>query len=262
MEGCEKEMNIAVITGASAGLGMKFFEHLKNNPEYDAFWLIARRKERLEALAKETSKPVKVLSLDLTKSESIDTLASELQKEKPVIKLLINSAGLGRIGRIDEQTRKESETMVDLNCRAIVSVTNVCLPYMTKGSGILNISSIAGFQPLPHFGIYAASKAFVESYSKTLHHELLLKHIHVTCVCPYWIKDTEFIAGAQHEHNKGYKHIILPSHSNTVVSLSMAALKINAWVCTPGIITTVQRICAWIVPDCIVTPFMELISRI
>lgn len=255
-------MRIAVITGASAGLGQAFFHKLKTRDDLDGFWLIARRQNILEDLARTTDKPVKVLPLDLTDEKAIDTLQQTLAEEKPDIRLLINSAGLGRIGRIDELSRKESEAMVDLNCRAIVAMTNACLPYMTKGSGILNISSIAGFQPLPHFGIYAASKAFVESYTKTLHHELLVRRIHVTCVCPYWIKDTEFIAGAKQEKKKGYRHIWLPTHARTVVALSLAALKINAWVCTPDIISTVQRICAWIVPDCIVTPFMELISRI
>jgi short-subunit dehydrogenase len=263
MEGCEKEMTrTVIITGASAGLGRAFFEKLKTDEKIDAFWLIARRKEKLEQLAGETDKQVKVLPLDLTDPQAANVLKAELEREKPDVRMLINCAGLGRIGRIDELSKQESEAMVDLNCRAIVDVTNVTLPYLSRGSGILNIASVAGFQPISHFGIYSASKAFVENYTKVLHHELLLRHIHVTCVCPYWIKDTEFIGGAQKEKRTGFRHIWLPAHSRSVVSLSLAALKINAWVCTPDIISTIQRICAWIVPDFIVTPFMELISRI
>ena len=87
--------------------------------------------------------------------------------------------------------------MIDLNCRAAVDVTDAAFPYLHPGSQVLEICSTAGFQPIPGLNVYAATKAFLLSYTQTLHYELSPAGIHVTAVCPYWVKDTEFIGIAE-----------------------------------------------------------------
>ena len=103
------------------------------------------------------------------------------------------------------------------SCWAAVGVTGLCLPYLTRGSRVLEICSTAAFQPMPGLGVYAATKAFLHSYAKTLHHELLPKGIHVTAVCPYWVKDTEFIPLAQEGKAGQFHHFPLASRSKSVV---------------------------------------------
>lgn len=253
-------MKTALITGASSGLGKEFVRQLADDPAIAQFWVIARRKERLLELQKFTSKPVIAIPLDLCDPHSFDILTEKLQAEKPDITVLVAAAGLGSIGKTEELSVAETNRMIDLNCRAAAAVTRLCLPYMHKGARILEIASIAAFQPMPGFNVYAASKAFLMSYTKALHHELLPRHIKVTCVCPYWVKDTEFIPKARITGNS-FRHTPLASVSKSVVRLSLAASKANLWVCTPGIVTTAQRIVAKVIPHCIVVPFMDLIRH-
>ena len=151
--------------------------------------------------------------------------------------------------------------MIDLNCRAAVGVTDLCLPYLTRGSRVLEICSTAAFQPIPGLGVYAATKAFLQSYTKTLHHELLLQGIHVTAVCPYWVKDTEFIPIARGEE-KEFRHVPLASRSKSVVKLSLLASAWNLWVATPGIVCTLHRLASKFIPHALMVPLMEVFRRV
>jgi len=255
-------MRIALITGASSGLGREFVRQLAARKDIDAFWVIARRKDRLEALQEMTAHPVRAIPLDLTDPHAAEQLQDMLAEEQPEIRMLINAAGLGRIGDTVDLPLADSCQMVDLNCRAAVAVTAVCFPYLKRGSRVIEIASVAGFQPMPGLNVYAASKAFVQSYTKGLHHELLGSGIHVTCVCPYWIKDTEFIGGARSTSRKYYRHYPLASVSSSVVRLSLAASAMNLWVCTPGIICTLDRVTAKIIPHALYVPLMEVWKRL
>lgn len=149
--------------------------------------------------------------------------------------------------------------MVNVNCRAAMGVTNLCLPYLTKGSRVLEICSTASFQPLPGLGVYAATKAFLYSYTKALHHELLFRGVHVTAVCPYWVKDTEFIPVARAGKAKQYRHFPLASRSPSVVRLSLAASAANLWVVTPGLVCSVHRIAAKCIPHALMVPLLGLL---
>lgn len=256
-------MKIALVTGASSGLGREFVHQLAAKNDVDEFWIIARRREQLEQLASEISVPCRIVPLDLCDPAAFETLENLLKQHKPEIHWLVCSAGRGIIGQIASMDRHQVDAMIELNVRALADVTALALPYCTKGSGIIEIGSIAGFQPMPNFGIYGATKAFVESYTKALHHDLLFSGIRVTCACPYWVKDTGFIPLAKKEETSThYVHPFLASHSSSVVRLSLWANNCNFWVATPGIITTLQRFLAWIVPDWIIVPFMELVSRL
>ncbi len=106
--------------------------------------------------------------------------------EKPEIKILINSAGIGKFGLWKDISLQDSINMIDLNCRGTVVLTQISIPFIMKGGNILEICSTAAFQPLPYFNIYAATKNFLYSYSCALHKELSCDNISVTAVCPYY----------------------------------------------------------------------------
>ena len=175
---------------------------------------------------------------------------------------LVCAAGFCKMGNIAAVDPGDNLAMIDLNCWAAVGVTGLCLPYLTRGSRVLEICSTAAFQPMPGLGVYAATKAFLHSYAKTLHHELLPKGIHVTAVCPYWVKDTEFIPLAQEGKAGQFHHFPLASRSKSVVSLSLAASAVNLWVATPGIVCTLHRVAAKFIPHCLMVPLMELFRRL
>lgn len=255
-------MKIAIVTGASSGLGMAFVRRLDALGGLDEIWGVARRGERLEALAAELRTPMRPLALDLTRLESVETLRVLMREEEPEVAVLVNAAGFGKFGTCADLTLQETCDMIDLNCRAAVAVTNLCLPYLTRGSRVLEICSTAAFQPMPGIGVYAATKAFLHSYAKTLHYELLPRGIHVTAVCPYWVKDTEFIPIAQEGKPGQFRHFPLASRSKSVVKLSLAASAWNLWVATPGLVCTLHRVGAKFIPHALMVPLMGLLRRV
>ena len=186
-------MQIAIVTGASSGLGREFVRQICEKEKINEVWLIARRENRLHEIAAESPLPVRSLPFDLTKESSFATLRALLEEEKPDVRLLVNAAGFGKMGNYAEVSLQDSNDMLDLNCRALMNMTTTVLPYMQKGARILEVGSSSAFQPLPALNVYAATKAFVLSYSRSLRWELFGRGIHVTAVCPYWIRDTEFI---------------------------------------------------------------------
>lgn len=256
---------VAVITGASSGLGWKYALTIDKHPEkYDVteFWLIARRRDRLEALASELHLPVKILCLDLTVSENLDSLEDLLKQESLsaggassfAVSMLLNCAGYGKYGSSTEIGRQEECRMIDTNDKAAISVTAAVIPYMQAGSRILEVCSVAGFQPIPFFNCYAASKSLLYSYSRSLRIELLKSGISVTAVCPYWIKDTEFIAKAAGQQKK----LFLASNASRVVRLSLFDVQHHHALSTPGLLCTLDRIFSGWIPDEVLAYIMTL----
>ena len=253
---------IALVTGASSGMGREFVRQLGACAGLDEIWAIARRADRLEALQGLSPCPVRPIPLDLTRRESIDSLKGMLAAEQPVICVLVGAAGLGRIGPTASIPDADNDAMIDLNCRAAVDVTAACLPYLRRGSRVLEICSTAGFQPMPCLNVYAATKAFLLSYTKALHHELLPRGIHVTAVCPYWVKDTEFIPQARQTGAAGFRHFPLASRSESVVRRALRDSRLNLWVSTPGPVCTVHRLTAKFVPHALMVPLMDVVRRL
>ena len=192
---------IIIVTGASSGLGKEFVKQIEYKIKADEIWVVARREERLKELKSEVKTPLKIFPLDLSKQESFDTIKSSLEKDKPVIKLLVNCAGFGKFGHIEKIPYETQLNMIDLNCKAVVAVCAISLPFMCEGSKIINVASCAAFQPIPYINVYAATKAFVLSYSRALNVELKYRKISVTAVCPYWVK-TEFFDRAINSEEK------------------------------------------------------------
>ncbi len=184
-------MKIAVITGASSGMGREFVYALDKQFAYDEIWVIARRKDRLEALQENVRAKIKAISLDLTDENSVQTLAEMLKAENPEIKTLVNASGFGKFEAFENVSLADYNRMIDLNCKAYVGVTYVCLPYLKAGAEVYQLDSLSSFQPVPYINVYGATKAFVLSFSRALNVELKKRKIKVMAVCPGWVK-TEF----------------------------------------------------------------------
>ena len=184
-------MNIAIVTGASSGMGREFVLQLCNYVQVDEIWVIARRAAALESLQKEVSIPVRPLVLDLCDNSSFDSLANLLETEKPNIRLLVNAAGFGKFGAYHKVSFEDDAKMIDLNCKALVLMTRLALPYMEHGSHILQLASNSSWQPVPYITTYGATKAFVLSYSRAMNRELKSRGIRMMTMNPGWVK-TEF----------------------------------------------------------------------
>lgn len=193
----------AIITGASAGLGVEFAKLCAR----DGFSLVlvARRKERLEALANELKSAhpeirVEVIKQDLTESGAAHRLHEQVMALTHDIDILINNAGFGAAGAFPKPELSKQTEMIDLNVRTLVELTGLFLPRMlTRKMGrILNVGSLAGFQPGPYMSVYYATKAFVNSFSEALHEELRDSGVTCTVLAPGPVK-TEFgnVAGVE-----------------------------------------------------------------
>ena len=182
-------MKIAIVTGASSGMGREFVTQLSEYVQVDEIWAIARREEALKTL--EAAVPVRPLPLDLCDSASFDTFARLLEQEKPDVKLLVNAAGFGKFGAYHKVSVDDDAKMIDLNCKALVLMTRIVLPYMHRGSHVLQLDSLSAFQPVPYITTYGATKAFVLSYSRAMNRELKKDGIRMMAMNPGWVK-TEF----------------------------------------------------------------------
>ena len=178
-------MKIALVTGASSGIGWEAaLEIDRRFRSLDEIWIVGRNEEKLRILSKHLHHANRIIIMDVTNPEDMDAFEGVLNEIKPNIRMLFQSAGEGLQGRFDELPRKELTNMVRLNCEALTHITSICLPYMKAGSKIIHLASSAGFGPIPNFGVYCASKAYVLSLSKSLHSELKRRKITVTAVCP------------------------------------------------------------------------------
>lgn len=183
---------IAIVTGASSGMGQWFARTASEYIDFDELWIIARRADRLEDLASELSRiDVRCISMDLTDKSSITSLPGLLEEAGAEVVLLVNAAGFGKFQAVQNVPEKIADGMLALNCGALMDMCYAVLPFMKRGAKILNIASVAAFQPVPYVTEYAATKAFVLSFSRGLWKELRPKGITVTALCPYWTK-TEF----------------------------------------------------------------------
>ncbi len=211
---------IAVITGASSGMGRDFVRLAEKYEKFDEVWVIARRLDRLESLSGECSAPVRPIQLDLSCSDSYEKYAQLLEEEKPDVALLVNCSGYGKFGRYDDIDMQDKMGMIDLNCKALVQMTELTLPYMKQGAHIIELDSLSSFQPVPYIGVYGATKAFVLSYSRSLGRELKGRGIKVCAVCPGWVR-TEFFERAKTRNEKAVTYYNKVWESEDVVKTAL-----------------------------------------
>ena len=215
--------NIAIITGASSGMGKVFASQVAQKYDFDEIWIVARRIENLEQIARDINQNnhfevVKPVQLDLGDVEGVHELEKLLEQEhEKLVKvesgiqigLLVNNAGFGTYGPFEETDINVQMNMVELNCTSLTGICGIALPYLQKDSVIINTSSLAAFMPLGNFAVYAATKAYVLSFSTALAAELKDKGIKVHTLCPGSVS-TEFANVASNGARKEVKGGIPP----------------------------------------------------
>ncbi len=184
-------------------MGREFVYAIDKEFELDELWVVARRRERLEELQERCRTKVRALAWDLSDKASLDAYKALLEAEKPEIRVLVNAAGYGLFGTFEEMGLDEQLGIIELNDKALTAMCLLSLPYMKEGDDIINLGSNSSHQPVPYINVYAASKAYVLSFSRSLGRELKTRGIHVMCVCPGWIK-TEFMDTAVHDDTIKY----------------------------------------------------------
>lgn len=201
-------MKLAVITGASSGMGREFAKAIAKSEPIDEMWLIARRLDRLNELGDELTKEYpeitfRPISLDLSEIESIKLYGILLEKASPEITVLVNGSGFGKFGKFTDVPMEEYANMIDLNAKSLALMTQATLPYMNEGAKIYNIDSLSSFQPVPYIAVYGATKSFVLSFSRAIGAELKERGIRVLAVCPGWV-NTEFFNRAMKDDTITY----------------------------------------------------------
>lgn len=185
-------MKIAVITGASSGLGKEYVHSvLKKYADIEKILIIARREDKLKEIAETSSKIVPVC-MDLTSPDFAEKYSEILAKSNADVKLLINNAGFGKLGLFEDIRIEDNAGMIRLNCEAFTIVAYETLKFMKAGAEIINTCSIASFAPNTRMTVYSSTKAYVMSFSRALREELKAKQINVLAVCPGPM-DTEFL---------------------------------------------------------------------
>ena len=241
-------MKIAIITGASSGLGVEFFKQMQRE-RLDEIWVIARRENRLNELKEKYGVlATKVVPMDVTTRENVEKFAALLAAEKPDVKFLINNAGFGTIGNLDESDYQTQGNIVELNVRALTELTTITLPYMSEKSYIVNVCSIASFVPNARMTVYSATKAYVMSFTKSLRFELKKRKINVTAICPGPM-DTEFLAVAGIEKGTSKTFDTLPRcNVEKTAKGGLKAAKKGRCVYTPHPFFKLYRVLAKILP--------------
>ena len=222
---------VALITGASAGLGVDFARQL--SAQGKQLVLVARRRDRLDALAAELGN-TRAVEMDLSEAGAADRLMADLAAHGEQADLLVNNAGFGLTGRFAELDGRRQRQMIDLNCGALIELAHAVLPAMIerKQGRILNVASTAAFQPGPGMAVYFATKAFVLSFSEALHEEVKRHGVTVSALCP-GPTATEFgeVAGFGQSNLLGK----VAADSASVVRAGLAGLDNGKAVIIPGV---------------------------
>lgn len=223
-------MNDIVITGASSGMGKEFAKQ-SDKLGYKRMFLIARNTEKMQELASSLTTPCVIISVDLIDNNALNEIETVFERENAEISLLINGAGFGVFNEFETSDKVDINGMIDLNDKALVNLTYLSLKRMREDAKIINVASIAGFEPIPYGAIYGASKAFVLSFSRALTRELKKRKIHVMALCPYWTATGFFDRG----NKKGViKKFDCMYSSEFVVKKAFKALKKKKDYVVPG----------------------------
>ena len=240
-------MNIAVISGASRGIGYAIAKEL-DGYGLDEIWTISRTNGDFEGFKTR----VRHFPLDMTDSSFIEVIKSALHEGEYKIKYLVCSAGVGYMGKVEDNTSEQISKMISLNCTALSLLTSVCVPFMDTNCSVIQIASGSGFIPQPNFAIYAATKSYVISLSRALRMELKDRKIHVTAICPGPV-ETEFFAslGAP-EYKK--KYLI---SAERVAKKAIKASRKNKAICSPSFSMKAVHLASKILPTSLLLKFYK-----
>ena len=237
---------IAIITGATGGLGREFTRVISSYDHIDEVWAVGRNVDKLNKLKASWGKVIPICA-DLS-GDGLDIITQKIEKEKPNIKYLINNAGIGYLGKYEDMEIEKVKSFCDINCTVPTALISAVLPYMNKGAGILNISSASSFQPNPYLALYSASKVFIKNISRALSVELKPRGINVTAVCPGWV-DTDMLP--KEKDGKKIKYTGMIS-SRKVVKKVLKDNQKGKDMSTPGWFSKYFRIYSKITPTSLV----------
>lgn len=255
--------NTVVVTGASAGIGTELARQLAHRA-YNVV-LVARRADRLAALAEELRLThaihADVETCDLTDAGARRALVARLDAGERAIAGICNNAGFGTVGTLLESDLEREQQVVRLNAEAVHHLTGAFLPGMVaRGAGaVLNVASIAAFQPLPGFATYAATKAFVQSFSEAVHAELGGTGVSVTCLCPGFTH-TEFaaVAGA-HEEARAIPDFLF-GDAEDVAREGVEAMAAGRRTVIPGLLNRASMIGGRVTPRSLLLPLVRQVN--
>lgn len=247
-------MKIAIVTGASSGMGRKFVLKL-DKIGLDEIWGIGLGKDALEEVKALTKTNFRYFDMDLTDIKNLKFYENALKEANPEVEWLVNASGFGKFGRYDEINLETSLNMIDLNCKALVYITEITLPFMHEGGKIAQFSSVAAFQPVPYINVYAATKAFILSYSQALSQELKSSGITVTAVCPYWTR-TSFFERAKKVDHKTNSEVVtkytVMYEPDKVIDKSFKDVKNGKAVSVYGVKAKMQMMISKLVPKSLI----------
>ena len=251
-------MSVAVITGSSSGLGREYVDVVVNEfPEIDKIWMVARRLERLHEIAKQyPQKKCKAIGLDLSKEESYETLGKMLEENQPDIKLLISNSGVLTRGYFAKAELRSQIAMCDLNVKGSTAMIRLCLPYMKKGSTILETCSVSSFALNPRLNVYSATKAYLKSFCTGLRQELKPRGINVCAVHPDWM-NTDMNAGAR-DASHGVSTFLPQADVKGLASRSLAAARKGKASYTQGAFYKLYHLLAKILPHTLIVRFSAM----
>lgn len=252
-------MRIAIVTGASSGLGKEYVKELSRfYKKLDEIWVIARRRECLLELQKESEIPLRIFSGDLKEDNIYEALNRELAYRRPNLRMLINCAGVGKYGLFEQANEEESLEMIALNCYGLTKMICLCRPYLREGSRILQVASAAAITAQPYFSVYAATKAYIKSFSLALASEMRKDKIYVTCVCPGPIK-TEFLelSGSDKKYHSN-RFLTTP---NFVVTHSLVAALKKKPLCICGPYMKATWLLGKLLPETVSVKFMYFFNK-
>lgn len=250
-------MKIAIVTGASSGMGREMVYQLADRySALEEIWVVARRKERLNELDGQVPVHVRKFALDLSVKDDLEHLTMALKEKNPEVKILVNAAGYGKTGSVGVIPSDQSAGMVRLNDQALVEVTEAVLPYISDNSRIIQFASAAAFLPQPGFAVYAATKAFVLSYSRALGAELKKRKIAVTAVCPGPVS-TEFFDIALNGGKLTYYKKWVTVKPEMVVRRAIADSAMGRPVSVPGIVMKLFYMVCKILPHSFLMKFIS-----
>jgi short-subunit dehydrogenase len=253
----------ALVTGASAGLGLELARIFAKD-KHDLV-LVARRREKLDELASELGKAhgVKslVLAADLADPKAPEAIFEQVAAAKLEVDFLVNNAGFGSNGRFHELDKRKELGMVEVNVTALLHLTRLFLPGMVarKRGRVLNVGSTAGFVPGPFMATYYASKAFVNSFTEALAHELRGTGVTATVLCP-GATATEFAAVAGNDKSKLFKSGVADSAS--VALYGYRAMLAGKTIAVPGIGNKLTVLAPRITPRVVARSIAARLNRV
>jgi short-subunit dehydrogenase len=253
-----------VITGATHGVGRALAEEFARGGH--ALLLVARDEASLAKAAEELSSSygveVRVLAADLSTTEGCAAVERALQSYGLFADMLVNNAAMMMAGFFQDQDPEKLRKLVDLDVRAVVDLTRRLLPGMIarRAGGVLNVASVEGFMPVPYQATYAAAKAFVLSFSRSLAYEIMGTGVRVSSLAPGTVA-TEMHAKAGAEYSRYAQY--LPSMSaEDVARIGYRKFMRGRKVIVPGLFNRFSALVAPFVPKLLLVPFMGLLFRV